>query len=136
MESHRSSLTASTRLLDAELGYPPTPIYSSSGPWRGGSLRTASKNGPIAPSLSYPASFWSSFMQIKGREPGVGGYPNSACNNLVDAVNDDRCDSKGMFLETISSTGYVSLRSSSPSIFQISPLSLIFRAAFGRDSGV
>ena len=69
-------------------------MSSSSGPWRGGSSRTASKNGPIAPSLSYPASFWYSFMQIKGQESGVGGYPNSESNNLVDEVNDDRGESK------------------------------------------
>ena len=44
-----------------------------------------------------------------------------------------------MFLRVsgkISSTGYVYLRSSYPPIFRISPLSLTFRAAFGRDSGV
>ena len=65
--------------------------------------------------------------------------PNSESNNLVDEVNDDRGESKGMFLGvpgTISSTGSVSLRSSSPPIFRISPLSLTFRVAFGRDSGV
>ena len=74
-------------------------------------------------------------MQIKGRESGFGGQHNSASDNLVDAVNDDRGDSEGMFLivlGTISLTGSVSLRSSSPSIFRISPSSSIFPATFGR----
>ena len=70
LESPRSSLTSSTRLLDSELGYPPTP--------------------------------------------------DSLANNLDASVNDDRGDSKGMFLIVlgkISSTGSVSLRSSSLPIF-------------------
>ena len=78
-------------------------------------------------------------MQIKGRESGVGGYPNYEFNNLVDEVNDDRGYSKGMFMRvsgTISSTGSVSLRSSSLPIFRMSPLSLTFRAALGQDYGV
>ena len=50
-------------------------------------------------------------------------------NNIVDEVNDDRGECKGMFLRVsgiISSTVSVSLRSSSPPIFRISPLSLNF----------
>ena len=39
-------------------------------------------------------------------------------------------------LGMISLTGSVSLRSSSPPIFQISPSSSNFRAAFGRELGV
>ena len=40
----------------------------------------------------------STFQGAFGRDSGVRGQPNSAADNLDALVNDDRGDSKGMFL--------------------------------------